>query len=326
MTTAALTLQPNLEDVLKAKERLSGVVVRTPLLQLNGAEHIWLKPEMLQPVGSFKIRGIYNAVAMLSTEDRALGVCTISSGNTAQALSWAAREFGINARAIMPETAPQAKLEATRMLGGTPDLRPAEEAFRSLLTGAYHDIPETFIHPVADRDVMAGHGTIGLEIYDDLPDVETVYVPIGGGGLGCGIAVALKTLSSRVNLIGVQPAGCTPVIEGLKVGKPVIVDIDTFCDGVAVTFMFPEMGSLLEQLIDDIVTVEEIQVFEAIKLLALKNKLVAEGAGALAVAAAMQTPAAKRGKSVAVISGGSIDPDKLASILLTGSPHNSPDP
>jgi threonine dehydratase len=139
--------------------------------------------------------------------------------------------------------------------------------------------------------------------------------------LSCGIAVALKEIAPGARVVGVQPAGCTPVIEGLKAGRPVVVEIDTFCDGVAVTFMFPEMGPLLDDLLDDIVTVDEELVFKTIRHLALKNKLVAEGAGVLAVAAAMQTPEAERGATVAVISGGSIDADKLANILLTGNPY-----
>lgn len=320
MTVTYTTLRPALEDVYEARERLTGVAVRTPLLLLHDSTSIWIKPEVLQPVGSFKLRGIYNAVAALDPAERARGVCTVSSGNTAQALSWSARRFGVSARAIMPDNAPQTKIDATRAYGGVPDLRDPESAFTSLYDGSYRDEPENFIHPVANRAVMAGHGTIALEILEDLPEVDTVFVPVGGGGLSCGIAATLKAKRTRARVIGVQPASCTPVIAGLAAGKPVIVPIETFCDGVAVSFMFPEMEALLRELLDDIVTVEEEEVFVTIQQLALKNKVIAEGAGALAVAAALQTPEDQRGRSVAIISGGSIDPDKLANILTTGRP------
>lgn len=318
--TATRTLRPTIEEVYEGRERLQGIAIRTPLLQLHGSDDIWIKPENLQPVGSFKMRGIYNAVAALSPEERALGVSTVSSGNTAQGLAWAARKFGIPSRAIMPHTTPKAKIDATVAYGGIPEMRDPEAAFKSLSDGSYHDEPDSFIHPVANRDVLAGHGTIGLEINEDLPDVETIFVPVGGGGLSCGIANAIKYLNPNVRVIGVQPTGCTSVIQGLQAGKSVKVEVDTFCDGVAVAFMFPEMYPLLRDLLDDIVTVDDQAVFEAIRHLAMKNKLVAEGAGALATAAALQTPATQRGKTVAIISGGSIDADKLARILIGEQP------
>lgn len=313
-TTLADALIPTLDEVHIARERLRGVAVRTPLLRLHGAETIWIKPEVLQPVGSFKMRGIYNAVAALSDEARAKGVSTVSSGNTAQALSWAARRFGVLARAIMPETAPEQKIRATEAYGGTPVLMPRDEAFRFLFDGGYHAFTDAFIHPVANRDVIAGHATLGLEIFEDLPTVDTVFVPVGGGGLISGTALALKWLKPNVRIVGVEPSGCTPVIAGLEAGKPVIVACDTFCDGVAVSFMMPEMFPLLRDLVDEMVTVEEDDVVAAIRHLALRNKIVAEGAGALAVAAALNAgPAA--GVAVAVVSGGSIDGATLARIL-----------
>lgn len=318
--TATDTLRPTIEEVYEGRERLKGIAIRTPLLQLHGSNDIWIKPENLQPVGSFKMRGIYNAVAALSPEERALGVSTVSSGNTAQGLAWAARKFGVPSRAIMPHTTPKTKVDATVAYGGTPDMREPDAAFQSLFDGTYHDEPDSFIHPVANRDVLAGHGTIGLEIHEDLPGVDTIFVPVGGGGLSCGIANAIKHLKPGVRVIGVQPTGCKSVIEGLRAGEPVKVQVNTFCDGVAVAAMFPEMYPLLRDLLDDIVTVDDEAVFEAIRHLALKNKLVAEGAGALATAAALQTPASERGNTVAIISGGSIDADKLARILTGERP------
>jgi len=311
--TTTTPLQPTLDEIYAARQRLHGIAIRTPLLQLHGSESIWVKPENLQPVGSFKMRGIYNAVASLSPAERALGVSTVSSGNTAQGLAWAARHFGIPARAIMPLTTAANKIAATEAYGGTPDLMSGDQAFGYLRAGGYHDFPDTFIHPVANRDVIAGHGTIGLEIDEDMPDVDTVYVPIGGGGLIAGISNALKALRPSVRIVGVQPAGCTPVIAGLAAGKPVDVTVDTICDGVAVSFMFPEMHPLLESLVDDIVTVTDDDVRRMVRHLALKNKLVAEGAGALAAAAAVA--AGNERRSIAIISGGSIDADRLAEIV-----------
>ena len=313
MTTTTM-LRPTMDQVLTARDRLRGIAIRTPLLQLHGSQSIWIKPECLQPVGSFKMRGIYNAVAALTPDDRARGVSTVSSGNTAQALAWSARRFGISARAVMPMTTAANKIVATEAYGGIPDLMPGEQAFGYLRAGAYHDFPDTFIHPVANRDVIAGHGSIALEIDDDMPDADAVYVQIGGGGLISGIANVLKTLRPAIRIIGVQPSGCTPVIAGLAAGVPVDVSVDTICDGVAVSFMFPEMYPLLRDLVDDIVTVCDDDVRHAIRFLALKNKIVAEGAGALAVAAALNSDSSDR--KIAVVSGGSIDADRLAQIVM----------
>jgi threonine dehydratase len=314
--TTTTPLQPTLDEVYAARQRLHGIAIRTPLLQLHGSDSIWVKPESLQPVGSFKMRGIYNAVASLTDEERARGVSTVSSGNTAQGLAWAARKFGIPARAVMPLTTAANKIAATEAYGGTPDLMPGEQAFGYLREGGYHDFPDTFIHPVANRDVIAGHGTIGLEIEEDMPEVEVVYVPIGGGGLISGIANVIKQVRPSVRIIGVQPSGCQSVIAGLAAGKPVDVPVDTICDGVAVSFMFPEMFPLLESLVDDIVTVDDDDVCQMIRHLALRNKLVAEGAGALATAAAVRESKGRR--AIAIISGGSIDAERLAAIV-TGS-------
>jgi threonine dehydratase len=307
------SLIPSMDEILEGRERQRGIVVRTPLLQLHGSETIWIKPEVLQPVGSFKMRGIYNAVAALSPQDRARGVSTVSSGNTAQALAWSARRFGIRARAIMPETAPVNKIRATERYGGIPDLMPADQAFGYLRAGAYHDFEDTFIHPVANRDVIAGHGSLGIEIHEDMPDIDTIYVPMGGGGLISGIANAIKLLNPDVRVVGVQPSGCTPIVAGLAAGKPVDVPVDTCCDGVAVGFMFPEMYVLLRDLVDDVVIVDEDAIPATIRHLALKNKIVAEGAGALAVAAAMSNSTTS--SAIAIVSGGSIDPKRLAEII-----------
>jgi threonine dehydratase len=315
--TTTTTLIPTMEEVQAARERLRGVAVRTPLLQLHGSETVWIKPEVLQPVGSFKMRGIYNAVAALDPDIRAKGVSTVSSGNTAQALSWAARRFGVPARAIMPDSAPLNKIRATEAYGGTPELMPHAEAMGYLRAGGYLEFTDAFIHPVANRDVVAGHGSIGLEIYEDMPDVETVYVPIGGGGLISGIGNVLKHLKPGVRIVGVQPSGCTPIVAGLAAGEPVEVPVNTCADGVAVGYMFPEMYPLLRDLVDDVVVVEEEHIPAAVRHLALRNKIVAEAAGALAVAAAMR--AEGHVKAIAIVSGGSIDAARLAEIITSES-------
>jgi threonine dehydratase len=306
-----------MEAVATARERLRGVAVRTPLLQLHEVGNIWLKPEILQPTGSFKIRGIYNAVAALSDEERSKGVSIVSSGNAAQALAWSARRFGVRARAIMPRSAPQAKMQSFVALGGEPELRDPERAFDMLLDRSYAAEPDSFIHPTANPDVVAGFGSIALEILEDMPDVEEVWVPVGGGGLISGIANVLRERAPLVRVVGVQPATCTPIIQGVAAGQPVMTTCETFCDGVAGNFMDPDTWPLLRDLQPDGATVSEEDVFAAIRRLALGNKLVVEGSGALSVAAALNEPEPR--KRVCILSGGSIDPDKLAGILMNGS-------
>jgi threonine dehydratase len=314
--TGSSPLRPTLEEVYAARERLRGIAVRTPLLQLHGTSNIWIKPEVLQPVGSYKMRGICNAVAALPAERRADGVRTYSTGNTAQALSWSARLYGVPARAYMPTTVSPTKLRAIESYGGTPVLLPFEEAIKYFADPEYGDDPAAFVHPVANRDVIAGHGTIGLEIHEDLPDVGTVYVPVGGAGLICGVANALKALVPSVRVVGVQPRGCQPVAAALAAGGPVTVECNTICDGVAVNTMVPEMYRLVRDIVDDVVIVDDEDALAAVRRLALLNKLVAEPAGALAVAAALKHGSERDGKTIAIVSGSGIDPKLLARLLL----------
>jgi threonine dehydratase len=305
--------RPSLDDVLAARERLRGIALRTPLPRLHGSETIWLKPEVLQPVGSFKLRGIYNAVAAIGAQARAGGVSIVSSGNAAQALAWSARRFGVPARAIMPASAPRAKVDAFVALGGRPEFRDPEHVWDMLLDGSFRDEPDAFIHPTADRHVVAGYGAIALEILEELPDVDAIYVPVGGGGLAAGIANVVAHVAPRVRVVGVQPAGCTPIIQGVAAGKPIYTTCATFCDGVAGTAMDPDTWPLLRALPLEWATAEEADIAAAIARLALRNKLVAEGAGALAVAAALH--AGGDAKRVAIVSGGSIDAEALARVM-----------
>lgn len=307
---------PSLDAVYAAWKRLRGVAVRTPLLELWEHAAIRLKPELLQPMGSFKVRGIYNALAAMSAEERARGVTILSSGNAAQALAWSARRLGIApVRAIMPENAPRTKVESFRSLGGEVELRDPATVWDMLLDGSYRDLPGTFIHPTANPHVVAGYGAIALEILEDLPDVAAIYVPVGGGGLLSGIASVVAEVAPHVRVVGVQPSGCTPIIEGVAAGEPVRTTCETFCDGAAGTFMDPDTWPLLRDLSQQIdwATVSDATTRAAIRRLVTGNKLVSEGAGALALAAALEAEHA--GPVVAVLSGGSVDAVMLAGII-----------
>ncbi|MEE8153564.1 MAG: threonine/serine dehydratase [Phycisphaerales bacterium] len=310
--------RPLLNEIRAAVERIKEVVVNTPLAPLYSFEDratILLKPEILQAVGSFKIRGVFNAVASMSQETRRSGLSTVSAGNTAQALAWTGRHFGVPARSIMPDTAPASKIEAVRTYGGEPVLVPTDEVFRYLREHGWENEPYAFIHPWINRDLIIGHGTMGLEVIAACPDVDTVFVPVGGGGLIAGVGSAIKALKPSIRIIAVEPRGCPSLHASLEAGRPVTVDCDTICDGVAVPYITEEMFPLLRDLVDDAVLVSEDAVKEAMRRLATANKMIAEPSGALALAAALAIPDEKRGLSVCILTGGSIDPLKLAAIL-----------
>jgi threonine dehydratase len=318
MNTSAIE-KPSLAEIEAAHARIRDVVVHTPLVPLHGhgsEAEILLKPEILQPAGSFKIRGIYHAALRLGDEKRRAGLSTVSAGNTAKALAWCGHHFGVPARSLMPDTAPQTKIEAVRALGGTPVLVPMAEVFRFLREHGWEHEPYAFIHPWTNRDVILGHASLGLEILADRPDVDTLYIPVGGGGLIAGVGSALKAVKPSVRIIAVEPEGCPSLHAALRAGKPVDVECHTLCDGVAVPYVTAEMFPLLRELADDLVLVSESEVRAAIRLLAGANHVIAEGAGALATAAALKAPPAERGTAVSIVTGGSIDAPKLAEILL----------
>lgn len=310
-----MSIRPSLDDIRAAAARLEGIVVRTPLIPLHSygePSSIYLKPETLQPIGSFKLRTVFNAVAAKTEEERARGLSTTSAGNTAQALAWTARYFGTSARSLMPETAPETKVRAMEAYGGTPVLVPGAEVFRFMTEEGWKDEPYTFIHPWRE---MAGSATIGLEIVEDMPDVERVYVPVGGGGLIGGVGSAIKALRPEIKVIGVEPEGCCAFTQSLAAGEPVSVTCQTICDGVAVPLVLPDVFEVLRSVVDETVLISDRDAKAAVKRLALRNKLVAEPAGGLAVAAALAATGDTTGKSVCIISGGSINADLLAEIL-----------
>ena len=314
--------RPALREIKAAAARLKDVLVRTGLVPLHtheGRSTILLKPEIHQVIGSFKIRGVFNAVASLSEEARRRGLSTVSAGNTAQALAWTGRCFGVPARSLMPRTAPKSKIDAVRAYGGEPVLVPIDEVFRYLKEHGWEREPYAFIHPWTDRNVMIGHGTMGLEIVEECPEVERVFIPVGGGGLMAGVGSALKAVKPSVRLIAVESEGCPSLHASLAAGRPCSVECDTICDGVAVPYITQEMFPLLRDLVDESVLVSDDEVRRCVARLATRNKMVAEPSGALALAAALREPeAADREPTVCIVTGGSIDPEKLAAILTRG--------
>jgi len=310
---------PSLDDIRIAEERLKGIIVRTPLLQLDSPKEtgdILIKPEVLQPTGSFKIRGVYNWVASLTPNECKKGFSTFSAGNTARSLGYVAQIYGVSCRSILPEYAPANKVEALRNLGVETLLVSFDEMIKWVFAEGWKRESYAFLHPWTEPKMIAGHGTIGLEIIEDLPDVQTVFVPVGGGALIVGVGGAVKELKPSVRIVGVQTRSYPSLQASFQAGKPVWIDPKpTICDGVAVPFVADQMYPLLRKIVDDVVTVPEEKVKAAIKQLMLKNKLIVEGAGALSIAAALEMPAERRGKTICLATGGSIGPEALSMII-----------
>lgn len=309
---------PTLEAIENAADRLAGSIVRTPLARLDVDEspaEIWLKLENLQPVGSFKVRGAGNAIAELDAKRLAEGVYTASAGNMAQGLAWAARRHGVRCTAVVPDHAPRTKLAAIERLGGRVDKVPFDAWWRILETRAYDRAEGHFVHPVAAPAVIAGNGSIGLEILEDLPDVDTVIAPFGGGGLSTGIAAALRGRGSDARVLAAEVSTAAPLAAALAHGGPTPVEYTaSFVDGIGGKTVLPEMWPLVRDLIATSLVVSPQAIAEAIRLLVERHRIVAEGAGAAPVAAALAGDVG-RGKVVCVVSGGNLDHDELASIL-----------
>ena len=308
-----------IEDIREARARIAGTVLRTPLVKLDagaGAPEVWLKLENLQPTNAYKIRGAANAVARLSDDERARGVWTISAGNAGQGVAYAAREFGIPSTVVAIETAPQTKLDRMRALGATIVPVSYEQAWRAAEAHAFEGLEGTFVHPFDNHDFIAGHGTMGLEILEDLPEVRTVIAAIGGGGLITGVGSAIKALRPKVRVLGAEPETAAPYALSLREGGPQrFTDWQaSFVDGAGGKSVTERMWQRMQAVTDGTITVTLDQVRDAMRLIAEKSRTIAEGAGALALAAAL-TGEAGEGPIVCVVSGGNIDLAKFSELV-----------
>jgi threonine dehydratase len=307
-----------LAEIAAARKRIAGAAVRTPLvrLQVEGAPaEIYLKLENLQPINSFKTRGATNAIMIASADERAKGLVTASAGNMAQGVAWAARELGLLATIAVPEHAPQAKLAAIERLGGQVIKLPYDDWWNVIVTSHLDGVEGLFVHPVQDPGMMAGNGTIGLEILEDLPDPDAVVIPYGGGGLTAGIASAIRALRPQTRIITAEPETGAALAAAVAAGHPVSVDYRaSFVDGAGSRRVLDSMWPLVAPLVDDAVAIPVREAAAAVRTLAERARVIAEGAGALAPAAALSGRAGT-GKVVCVVSGGNINLSKLAEIL-----------
>ena len=307
-----------LADVYAARDRLRGIATRTPLVRLNVDDapcEIHLKLENLQPIGSFKLRGAANAMGLATPVQLKRGVYTASAGNMAQGVAWSARRLGVPCTVIVPEHAPATKLAAIARLGGRVVKVPFDAWWQVLMTHEYPGMDGLFIHPVSDPAVMAGNGTIGLEILDDLPDVSAVIVPYGGGGLSCGIASALRAVAPDVPVYACEVDTAAPLAAALSACAIQQVNYTpSFVDGIGGKSVLAEMWPLAQELLRASLVVSLEAVATAVRLLAERNRVIAEGAGAASVAAAL-TGSAGGGKVVCIVSGGNIDLAKFTRIL-----------
>lgn len=321
MTTNAERV--TIEEVRAARERTKDAVLRLPLVRLNfddAPSEIYLKLENLQPIGSFKLRGGGNAMLSVPREKLEQGVWTASAGNMAQGVAWYARRLGVKCSVVAPDHAPETKLAAIRRLGADVVTTPFESWFRILSTHEFEGMSGLFVHPVSDPAVMAGNGVIGLEILEDLPDVDTVIIPYGGGGLSGGVGSVIRALKPDTKLYAVETTTAAPVAASFAAGEPRDFDYQaSFIDGMGGPSVLPFMWPMISKLLDGSLVVELEDVASAIRLLAERNRVIAEGAGAAPVAAAL-TGKAGSGKIVCIVSGGNIDFTKLTTILQGGVP------
>ena len=313
-----------LAEIEAARVRIAGTAVRTPLVRLHLPEsplELYLKLECLQPIASFKLRGAGNAIALLSDDELRDGVVTASAGNMAQGVAWAARERGVACTVIVPDHAPETKLAAIARLGGHVIRVPYDEWWQTIVDCRTDHAPGPFIHPVQDPAVMAGNGTIGLELLEDLPDPDLVLVPYGGGGLVSGIGSVLKARRPETRVIAVEPETGAGLNGALAAGRPVTVDYTpSFVDGSGSRGVLESMWPTVRGIIDGAVTVSVAETATAVRLLAERARVVSEGAGALALAAALSGRAGEGRKVVCIVSGGNIDNDNLAACLRGETP------
>jgi threonine dehydratase len=315
-----------LADVQEAQKRIAGTIVRTPLVRLElGPDFpdIRLKLENLQPINAYKLRGAANAVAMLSESDRSRGVWTISAGNAGQGVAYAARQAGIPCAVVVIETAPESKIERMRALGATLIPVPWEVAWKALDERSFPGMDGTFVHPFDDHNFIAGHATMGLEIFEDAPDAAAVIAGIGGGGLVTGVGSVLKALNPAIKVWGAEPETASPAALSFEKGSPQVFKDwkASFVDGAGGQSLFPRMWQRMKPVVDGYIVVSLDETRKAMRLLAEKTRVIAEGAGALSVAAAL-TGRAGRGPIVAIVSGGNVDLKKFCEIVSSERDRN----
>ena len=317
------TLEPvrpiELADVREARKRIAGTIVRTPLVHLDlgpGFPDIRLKLENLQPINAYKLRGAANAVALLSESERERGVWTISAGNAGQGVAYAARQAGVPCTVVVIETAPESKIERMRALGATLVPVPYEAAWKALEERLYPGVEGTFVHPFDDHNFITGHATMGLEILEDAPDTAAVIAAIGGGGLITGVGSALKALNPGIEVWGAEPETAAPAALSFAMGSPQVFKDwkASFVDGAGGQSLFPRMWERMKPVVDGCIVVSLDETKKAMRLMAEKTRVIAEGAGALSVAAAL-TGKAGRGPIVAIVSGGNVDLKKFCELI-----------
>ncbi len=308
----------SIEDIRRARPAIADAAIRTPLLRLNvwdAPSEIYLKLENLQPIGSFKIRGAANAMSLIPRSELAKGVLVASAGNMAQGAAWNARRLGIPCTVIAPDYAPETKLNAIARLGGRVIKVPFDRWWQTFTDRSFPGIDAVFIHSFDDDRVMAGNGTIGIEILEDQPDVDTVLIPWGGGGLASGIATALRALKPSLRIYAVEAETGAPLTASLKAGSPQTVDYQpSWVDGIGSKAVFANMLVMAQELLDGSFTASLDEIAAAVRLMAERNRVIAEGAGATALAVAMSGKVGN-GRIACVVSGGNIDAAKLTKIL-----------
>lgn len=312
-----------IEEIRAAQRRIAGTAIRTPLVPLDvddAPAKIYLKLENLQPIGSFKLRGGCNAIMQASDEELAHGVVTASAGNWAQGLAWNARRRGVSCHIVVPEHAPATKTEAIARLGARVIRVPFGQWWQAIVDHRFDGLAGRFVHPVSEPAVIAGNGTVGLEILEDLPEADAVVVPFGGGGLSCGIACAFRGLGRDIPVYGAEVETAAPLAASLAAGQATTVPhTPSFVDGIGGMSVLEEMWPLASAVLAGSIVTEVDAIADAVRLVALRNHVIAEGAGAASVAAALGGRAGA-GKVVCVVSGGNIDADVLATILRGGTP------
>jgi threonine dehydratase len=308
-----------LAEVQEARNRIAGTIVRTPLVRLDlGPDFpdIRLKLENLQPINAYKLRGAANAVALLSDSERSRGVWTISAGNAGQGVAYAARQAGVPCTVVVIETAPESKMERMRALGATLVPVSWDVAWKALEERSFAGIEGTFVHPFDDHNFIAGHATMGLEIFEDAPDTAAVIAAIGGGGLITGVGSALKALNPKIKVWGAEPDTAAPAALSFAKGSPQVFTEwkASFVDGAGGQSLFPRMWERMKPVADGYIVVSLDETKQAMRLMAEKTRVIAEGAGALSVAAAL-TGKAGRGPIVAIVSGGNVDLKKFFELI-----------